>query len=135
MTNEEAFEKWAIDYGLDYEPSFTRYDVEAAWNAAIAYMQEHNKSAEQSEPVAEIILDPSFLPALRVPLIDWKTPIVDFEVGTKLYDKPQPLKRLDEDRIDEIFSTYTDEQGYVAIDDWHLLTNAIMDEIERINRG
>jgi len=46
MTNEEAFEKWAIDYGLDYEPSFTRYDVEAAWFAAIAYMQ------EKSEPVA-----------------------------------------------------------------------------------
>ena len=128
MTNEEAFEKWAIDYGLDYEPSFTRYDVEAAWFAAIAYMQ------EQSEPVGELILDPSFLPALRVPLIDWKTPIVDFEVGTKLYDKPQPLKRLDEITIDEIFSTYTDEQGYVAIDDWHLLTNAIMDEIERINK-
>ena len=46
---DKNFEKWAIDYGLDYEPSFTRYDVEAAWQAAIAYMQ------EQSEPVAEAI--------------------------------------------------------------------------------
>ena len=31
-----TFEKWAIDYGLDYEPSFTRDDVEAAWQAATA---------------------------------------------------------------------------------------------------
>ena len=30
------FEKWAIDYGLDYESSFTRDDVEAAWQAATA---------------------------------------------------------------------------------------------------
>lgn len=35
MSNE-AFEKWAIDYGLDYEPSFTRDDVEASWQAAKA---------------------------------------------------------------------------------------------------
>ena len=36
MSNEAAFEKWAIDYGLDYEPSFTRDDVEASWQAAKA---------------------------------------------------------------------------------------------------
>ena len=35
MSNE-AFEKWAIDYGLDYESSFTRDDVEASWQAAKA---------------------------------------------------------------------------------------------------
>ena len=34
--NNEAFEKWAIDYGLDYESSFTRDDVEASWQAAKA---------------------------------------------------------------------------------------------------
>lgn len=48
--------------------------------------------------------------------------------------KQQPLKRLDEDRIDEIFNSYSDEQGYVAIDDWHLLTNAIMDAMQEINK-
>ena len=35
MSNE-AFEKWAMDYGLDYESSFTRDDVEASWQAAKA---------------------------------------------------------------------------------------------------
>lgn len=129
MTNEEAFEKWAIDYGLDYEPSFTRYDVEAAWFAAIAYMQ------EQSEPfgIWHVADDPDECEFFLYE----DSGDVTCEKCVKLYTTPQrqqPLKRLDEDRIDDIFNSYSDEQGYVAIDDWHLLTNAIMDEMERINK-
>ena len=44
------------------------------------------------------------------------------------------MKRMDEITIDEIFNTYSDEQGYVAIDDWHLLTNAIMDAMQELNK-
>lgn len=30
-TENELFEQWAIDYGLDWESNFTRLDVETAW--------------------------------------------------------------------------------------------------------
>ena len=121
MSEQEAFEKF---WGDRYKNTVMHDQAKTAWNAAIAYMQEHNKSAEQSEPVAEIILDPSFLPALRVPLIDWKTPIVDFEVGTKLYDKPQPLKRLDADKIGFIF------RKEMTLFEFY---NALMDATEELN--
>lgn len=49
MTNEEAFEKWFENTVLNDNI----HDVaQWAWQAAIAYMQEQNKSAENSEPVA-----------------------------------------------------------------------------------
>ncbi len=50
MSNE-AFEKWAIDYGLDYEPSFTRDDVEASWQAATA--ESENRIAELKQRALE----------------------------------------------------------------------------------
>lgn len=51
MSNE-AFEKWAINYGLDYEPSFTRDDVEAAWQAAKA--DSESILSEQQNTIAEL---------------------------------------------------------------------------------
>jgi hypothetical protein len=47
-----------------------------------------------NEPVAELILDPMFLPALNVPLVDWKINITDLVVGTKLYTSPPLLEQL-----------------------------------------
>lgn len=51
MSNE-AFEKWAIDYGLDYESSFTRDDVEASWQAARA--DSESILQEQQNTIAEL---------------------------------------------------------------------------------
>ena len=51
MSNE-AFEKWAIDYGLDYESSFTRDDVEASWQAAKADSEQ--EIAELKETINEL---------------------------------------------------------------------------------
>lgn len=51
MSNE-AFEKWAINYGLDYESSFTRDDVEAAWQAAKA--DSESILSEQQNTIAEL---------------------------------------------------------------------------------
>lgn len=43
---------------------------------------------EQQEAVAEIVCDPMFLPALKVPLVVWKADIVKFRIGTELYTSP-----------------------------------------------
>lgn len=131
MTNEEAFEKWFVESigELKYpqsEPAIlAKHNAKAGWQAAIAYMQEQNKLAEQSEPVATIYNGNAYWIGKEPP------------EGTNLFTTPQrkqPLKRLDEDRIDDIFNSYSDEQGYVAIDDWHLLTNAIMDAMQELNK-
>lgn len=51
MTNEEAFEQWFENTVLNDNI----HDVaEWAWNAAIAYMQEQDKLAEQSEPLKRL---------------------------------------------------------------------------------
>ena len=123
MTNEEAFKSWFDDQIWGNES--WEDGLREAWQAAIAYMQEQNKSAEQSEPFA-------YTDGLGSLYFDGNS---DWDIP--LYTAPQrqqPLKRLSEDKMDDIFNSYSDEQGYVAIDDWHLLTNAIMDEMERINK-
>ena len=38
---QEAYLKWAEDYGLDYEPWIGQPDVSAAWLAAVKWYREH----------------------------------------------------------------------------------------------
>ena len=152
MTNEEAFEKWAIDYGLDYEPSFTRYDVEAAWFAAIAYMQEKSKEVVEAirerdrlgfavvnvigkldeiiENTQEIEID-DFL-HIAVPIDMWnelESSLEDMPNRADLYTTPQrqqPLKRLNDEQLDECW-----DKGKGKFTD---IANKIMNEMERINK-
>jgi len=49
----------------------------------------------QAEPVAEVILDKMFLPALKVPLVDFKIDLKELQVGTKLYTLPPPADKQD----------------------------------------
>lgn len=53
MTNEEALQDWfKNNYPNDSFDDHKFYLIYRGWQAAIAYMQEQNKSAENSEPVA-----------------------------------------------------------------------------------
>jgi hypothetical protein len=39
---QEAYLKWAEDYGLDYEPWIGKPDVSAAWIAAVKWYKERH---------------------------------------------------------------------------------------------
>ena len=131
MSNEAAFEKWAIDYGLDYEPSFTRYDVEASWQAAIAYMQEQSKEVVEAirerdrlgfavvnvigkldeiiENTQEIEID-DFL-HIAVPIDMWnelQAALEDMPERADLYTSPQPRDwvSLGDDDIRDVFRKF-----------------------------
>ena len=130
MSNE-AFEKWAINYGLDYEPSFTRDDVEAAWQAAKAM-------CEQSEPVAWTDEHRNFLEWDKDSLID-KSCCKDTE-AIPLFtspQKPQPLKRLSDKAIGDCLNKAelpTIMLNPIVVEKLDNFANAIMDEMERINK-
>lgn len=113
------FEKWAIDYGLDYESSFTRDDVEASWQAAKAM-------CEQSEPVAELQTAIS-----GIKYITGLNNLDNLPSGTKLYTTPQPLKRLSEDEVLKLLNVKNDSPNVLV---YLGISNAIMDEMERINK-
>ena len=123
MSNE-AFEKWAIDYGLDYESSFTRDDVEAAWQAAKAM-------CEQSEPVAFIDVTNRKLKWAVPTSFDTLSTVAVYD-DIPLYTTPQPLKRLSDEQISEI--AYKVHEGISPHNDTMDFANAIMDEMERINK-
>lgn len=85
MTNEEAFKSW-FDNQIWGNESWED-GLRESWQAAIAYMQEQNKSAEQREPVATIYNGNAYWIGKEPP------------EGTNLFTSPQrqqPLKRLDE---------------------------------------
>ena len=119
MTNEEAFRKWRTDYESDYDKKPTYLEV---WQAAIAYRQ------EQSDDVARVQYDMS---------VEWNPKLKeDLPAGTKLYttsQRQQPLKRLSQLDVLKILnecakSPYTNTQSSLGF------ANAIMDEMERINK-
>ena len=139
MTSEEAFRKWRTDYESDYDKKPSYLEV---WQAAIAYMQERDKLVEHCCPECGCHFVGEFPFKYKVKQNKYSEQSDKDNSLQKAFDltrnttqqRQQPLKRLDEITIDEIFSTYTDEQGYVAIDDWHLLTNAIMDAMQELNK-
>ena len=129
MTNEEAFEKWFC--GDDYRETLLEKDKNGnykyqsayfaykAWQAAIFYIQEQGKLAEQSEHVATIYNGIAYWIGKEPP------------EGTNLFTTPQrqqPLKRLNESDIKNIYD------GMDVFTDYQDLANAIMDEMERINK-
>ena len=107
MSNEAAFEKWAIDYGLDYEPSFTRYDVEAAWQAAIAYMQEQSEKDNSLQKAFDLTRN--------------TTP-----------QRQQLMKRLTDEQINKCFEKVMfDEEAEPTRE---RIANAIMDAMQELNK-
>lgn len=117
MTNEEAFKDWLKFISVE----LTGMDLkiaEAAWQAAIAYMQ------EQSEPVATIHRGIAYWIGKEPP------------EGSNLYITPQrqqPLKRLSQLDVLKILnecakSPYTNTQSSLGF------ANAIMDAMQEINK-
>ena len=155
QANDE-FEKW---WGAGHRETLAYEKAKAAWQAAIAYMQ------EQSEPVAEAIRERDRLGFAVVNVIGKLDEIIentqeveidDFlhiaisidmwnELQAALEDMPkradlyttpqrqQPLKRLSQLDVLKILnecakSPYTNTQSSLGF------ANAIMDEMERINK-
>lgn len=135
MTNEEAFVNFINDYTKDkkFYPSY-----EETWQAAIAYMQEQNKSAEQSEPVAwmEVKEDAGYK-EIKV----WQEPVSKKSIA--LYTTPQrvepsstgvdtrQLKRLDKLTVLHKAMSYLNEEDESRIDSF---ANAIMDAMQELNK-
>ena len=133
MTNEEAFKDWLKFISVE----LTGMDLkiaEAAWQAAISYMQEQNKSTEQSEPVTYLKLY-SYESGL-----DRQEGFEEVSKHTEgafpVFTAPQrqqPLKRLSQLDVLKILnecakSPYTNTQSSLGF------ANAIMDEMERTNK-
>ena len=123
MTNEEAFRKWRTDYESDYDKKPSYLEV---WQAAIAYMQ------EKSEPVGFIDeADEGIFGDVQNGIAEGLC-----KVGDLLYTTPQrqqPLNRLSQLDVLKILnecakSPYTNTQSSLGF------ANAIMDEMERINK-
>ena len=95
MTNEEAFEKWYEIHGN----GSSYYRDRLVWNAAIAYMQEQDKLAEQSEPVATIYNGIAYWIGKEPP------------EGTNLYTSAQPKEWVapNNEVIDTLWSKATHE--------------------------
>ena len=113
MSNvQEVFRIWYKSkyYKYDLYPKYHQFRAEVE-DAFIHGYKAALSEIEKCEPVAEIILDPSFFPALKAPLVDWKVPIENFLVGTELFTSPQPS------------------------DGWVLTPNKITDEMEDCWRG
>ena len=157
MTNEEAFKDWLKFISVE----LTGMDLKiakAAWQAAIAYMQ------EQSEPVAEAIRERDRLGFavvnvigkldeiientqeieiddflhIAVPIDMWnelQAALEDMPKRADLYTTPQrqqPLKRLTDEQINKCFEKVMfDEEAEPTRE---RIANAIMDEMERINK-
>lgn len=130
MTNEKAFEKFILsDDWQEIRLHAQNSDelAEKVWQAAIAYMQ------EQSEPfgiwhVGETPEECDFF-------LYEDSGDVACECCIKLYTTPQrqqPLKRLSECEVQDAFNK---AGGFGEVPLWtEELINAIMDEMERINK-
>lgn len=142
MTNEDAFNNWLKDNYPDYPPF-----PQDVWQAAISYMQEQNKSAEQSEPVAWMCQHEE---TGNIAIVDQWQIDNGFEdlnprlkVITPLFTLPQrveasstgvatrQLKRLSGGEIEAVIEDIWDDYPY---DDCFKFANAIMDEMERLNK-
>lgn len=88
---------------------------------------------EHQEVVAEIVCDPMFLPALKVPLVSWKADIVKFSIGTKLYTSP-PKQIPDgwEPSEKEILKYASEEELFLFADESDLLeiANGILELVQ-----
>ena len=140
MSNEAAFEKWAIDYGLDYEPSFTRYDVEAAWQAAIAYMQERDKLVEHCCPECGCHFVGEFPFKYKVKQNKYSEQSDKDNSLQKAFDltrnttpqRQQLMKRLTDEQINKCFEKVMfDEEAEPTRE---RIANAIMDAMQELNK-
>ena len=145
MSEQEAFEREVnnfnrgkkLDLAKHHDKSYGTYlfdQTECAWRAyqtAIAYMQ------EQSEPVAVVSTHYEYgghgygsHKTDRLDITNTEYGKQALKSGDKLYTTPQrqqPLKRLSEGKIEELMSG---DNGFCSEE----FANAIMDEIERINK-
>lgn len=136
MTNEKAFEKFILsDDWQEIRLHAQNSDelAENVWQAAISYMQ------EQSEPVASI--SAVYLATGMTPNISWLNKDTVPYVGMKLFTTPQrqqPLKRLDDKAIGDCLNKAelpTIMLNPILTKKLGNFANAIMGEMERINRG
>lgn len=126
MTNEEAFFKAIPTFGHALGDEEIEL-AEKVWQAAIAYMQ------EQSEPVAWATF---YENGVVHHVTKYVHPTMN---GSHLDYKPlftttprqQPLKRLSDEDIEKVFQSIMIQFGRDYRND---IANAIMDEIERINK-
>ena len=87
----------------------------------------HKAMCEQSEIVAELQTAIS-----GIKYITGLNNLDNLPSGTKLYTTPQPLKRLSDEQISEI--AYKVHEGISPHNDTMDFANAIMDEMEKINK-
>ncbi len=62
---------------------------------------------QPQEAVAVLIADPMFLPALNVPLMDWKVDVTNLPIGTELYTS-QPNDKAEIARLREALKLFID---------------------------
>jgi hypothetical protein len=75
---------------VDPDQDYVDDGIQLAWELWQAARQ-----SSQSEPVAELIFDPAFLPARKAPLVDWKIDLMDLDVGTKFYTNATNTKTVE----------------------------------------
>lgn len=78
---------------------------------AEAFCRVVNQLSQPQEAVAVLIADPMFLPALNVPLMDWKVDVTNLPIGTELYTS-QPNDKAEIARLREALNAviYTGNQ-------------------------
>ena len=130
MTNEEAFKDWLKH--INVEITGTHLTIaEAAWNAAIAYMQE-----QEQEVIGYGVKLPQCMYGniythkheAEADFKSWKHIYPESKV-IPLYTTPQrqqPLKRLSSGELEECW-----DKGKGKFTD---IANAIMDEMQEINK-
>lgn len=122
------FEKWAIEYDFEItlhknsSSTYKEYDTHCAWLG----WQAAKAMCEQSEPVAELQTAIS-----GIKYITGLNNLDNLPSGTKLYTTPQPLKRLSEDEVLKLLNVKNDSPNVLV---YLGISNAIMDEMERINK-
>jgi hypothetical protein len=68
---------------------------------------------QPQEAVAVLIADPMFLPALNVPLMDWKVDVTNLPIGTELYTS-QPNDKAEIARLNEALNAVIDTANQMA---------------------
>lgn len=132
MTNEKAFEKFILsDDWQEIRLHAQNSDelAENVWQAAISYMQEQSEPVVYAEDVKQLCRDFSSR--------NGNVYIKDVEacIDAMIIESPQrqqPLKRLSEGEVQDAFNK---AGGFGEVPLWtEELINAIMDEMERINK-
>ena len=76
---------------------------------AEAFCRVVNQLSQPQEAVAVLIADPMFLPALNVPLMDWKVDVTNLPIGTELYTS-QPNDKAEIARLTAEYKAMKHEQ-------------------------